>query len=139
MRSDRGFTLLEVLVAFVIAALALSVLFRGALTGLRSAEISGPYQEAVSRARSHLAAVGRSGPLIAADQQGDDGGGFHWDVRVAPRSTATPAVGGAPAGEVGPRVILYGVRVTISWRSDGGERRVQLDSDRVGLAAPPPP
>ena len=35
-QGERGFTLLEVLVAFVIAALALGALFRGTLDGLRA-------------------------------------------------------------------------------------------------------
>ncbi len=112
MRSDAGFTLLEVLVAFIIAALALAVLFDGAVGGLRSARLSAHYQEALSRARSRLAAV----VPTDADQQGDDGGGFHWHTQVTTLAAA-------------PGSVLHGIRVVISWDSDGGTRDVALSSE----------
>jgi general secretion pathway protein I len=57
-RSEAGFTLLEVMVAFVISALALAVLFNGTTTGLRATEQAGKYVEAISLVQSHLAALG---------------------------------------------------------------------------------
>ena len=48
---DRGFTLLEVLVAFIIAALALGVLFQGGIGGLTTANAAARYDEALSRAQ----------------------------------------------------------------------------------------
>jgi len=57
MRAERGFTLLEVLIAFAIAALALALLFRAASDGMLSVRTAGRYEEAVVRARSHLAAA----------------------------------------------------------------------------------
>jgi len=75
MRPDcrqPGFTLLEVLVALVIAALAMGVLFSGAVSGLRAARLGGHYAEALSRARSHLAAIGPGAPLVAKGTMGRD-------------------------------------------------------------------
>jgi general secretion pathway protein I len=138
MRREReaGFTLLEVLVALVIASLALGVLFSGALTGLRSAQLSGDYAQAVSRARSHLAAVGIGAPLAAGTQDGDDGGGFRWRVSVQPLATITLAQQSGALGNGGrpPRVALYAVGVIISWTKGGGVRHVELDSQRIGTA-----
>ncbi len=126
MRLEReaGFTLLEVLVALVIASLALGVLFSGAVTGLRSTQLSGDYAQAVSRARSHLAVVGIGADLAAGTQDGDDGGGFRWRVSVQPLATISGP----------PRVALYAVSVVISWTKDGGERHLELDTQRIGTA-----
>lgn len=126
-RGERGFTLLEVLVAFVIAALALGVLFRGTLDGLRSAQAAGRYEEAVTRARSRLAAL-TAGGLTPGDHQGDDGNGFHWRERITAIETAAP-----PPPGTGGSLALYAVSVGVSW-TDGKRRTVELDSERIGPA-----
>jgi general secretion pathway protein I len=135
---EAGFTLLEVLVAFVIAALALSVLFQGSIDGLRSVRVSGQYQEALSRARSRLAAVDVGAPLVPGTRQGDDGGGFRWETRVTPSATAPTARGTAADLARGPRVGLYAVSVSVTW-TDGGNRQVRLDGLRTVALPPAPP
>ena len=138
MRDERGFTLLEVLVAFVIAALALGALYQGTLGGLLAARVSGQTQEAISRARSRLAEIGHGMPMRAGEQQGDDGGGYRWRVRIAPVATAPLARGDTATVARGPHAALYAVTVWIAWRGDGA-REVRLDSEVVGTAPPPAP
>lgn len=141
-RRAAGFTLLEVLVALVIAALALGTLFSGAVSGLRSAKLSLDYAEAVARARSHLAVVGIGAPMAAMTQQGDDGDGFDWRLAVRPLSTLTLAGQSgslAAAGKPPPRIALYAVSCVISWTKDGGTRQVELDTERIGPAPPARP
>ncbi len=121
---DDGFTLLEVLVAFVIAALALAVLARAALDGVTSAHLSGQYTEALARARSHLA--GLPSPPTAGDFQGDEGNGFHWHLRVA--------TGARETTRQNVNLALYDVAISISW-TDGDRKRVlQLDTERAAIA-----
>jgi general secretion pathway protein I len=139
-REAQGFTLLEVLVALVIAGLALGALFSGAVTGLRSARLSLDYAEAVSRAQSHLAAAGTGAPLVAGTRHGDDGGGFAWRVAVHPLATTTLQNGGSLTSSASSaRVSLYAVSVVISWTKDGGVRQVELDTERIGPAPPARP
>lgn len=130
---DDGFTLLEVLVAFAIAAAALTALTQGALGGLQSVRVSGHVQEATSRARSRLAVLGRAAPLAPGEQEGDDGGGFRWRQRVAPVGDPLPAA----RGEARPA--LFDVSVAVSWRLDGGAREVVLRTRRMALLPPEPP
>jgi general secretion pathway protein I len=139
MRDERGFTLLEVLVAFVIAALALGLLYEGALGGLVATRVAGQVEEATSRARSHLAVVGHGTAISPGDTQGDDGGGYRWRLSIRRTATAPAARGDAVTVARGPHAALYAVTVRISWEGDGGVREVRLDSERVGLAPPAPP
>ena len=118
-RSADGFTLIEVLVAFIIAGLALAVLVHAGVEGLRASSLSARYQEALARAQSHLAAaVDASQP---GDRQGDEGDGFHWHVRTVPLAHITTSNGPAT---------LLGVSVAISWGPPPG-RSVHLDTEQV--------
>jgi general secretion pathway protein I len=133
MDRNRGFTLLEVLIASAIAALALAVLFRTVPTALFSVRLAGQYEEAVARAQSHLAALGDA-PLLAGTSTGDDGGGFQWRLTIVPWDS--------PAGfsqtsersasfERSPAK-LYAVEVGISW-GEGRGREVVLRSARLSM------
>ena len=135
MRRDQGFTLLEVLIAFIIAALALAVLFSGGLSGLRAAGVSNRTMQAVSRAQSHLQAAAVGDALTPGDRQGDEGQGYHWRVRISPVATGLAQQTAHP----GPVLTLYLLRAAISWSEDGRSRTVELDTMRTAPAAAPPP
>jgi general secretion pathway protein I len=122
-RRDRGFTLIEVLIALLIAAAALGVLYQGALAGLLSTRVSSHVVEASARARSHLAVVGHGSAIVPGDQEGDDGSGYRWRLSVRQTQVA-PVVAGDPVT----------VTVWIAWQEDGSAREVRLDTERVGLA-----
>ena len=136
MRRERGFTLLEVLVAFVIAALALGVMFVASLGGLRATDTASRYTEALSLAQSHLAAVGTTA-IAVRDASGEDGRGFHWHVTIKPVGTVSipRAIDEDPATPLA-KSTLYAVSVVETWHGDGGERQVRLDSARIGTGAP---
>jgi general secretion pathway protein I len=116
---QAGFTLLEVMIAFVIAALASLVIYEAGFNGAAEAVTAARYQEAVVRAQSRLASIGPLTALRPAQQSGDDGGGFHWriDIRAEPAN--------------GPGLTLYDVSVTERF----GNRAVTLITKRVGPAA----
>lgn len=129
---ERGFTLLEVVVAVSIAALALVGLFRSGSIGLFAVNQAGQVEEAIERAQSHLAAFGRRGTIAAGDVEGDDGGGYHWRLSARPLAVQPAALDGDSA------TALYDVEVTISWRGWGGQRSVVLDTRRLGSATGSP-
>lgn len=135
MATDQGFTLLEVLVAFVIAALALGVLFQGAIEGLAAVHLADRTTEALTRANSHLASIGHGIPLRAQTQQGDDGSGYTWSLDIRPlESAAMIQNGGDPLHP--QRETLFEVRVTESWDGPQGKRATILVSRRAAMAPP---
>ncbi len=130
-RREAGFTLLEVMVALVIAGLALGVLFQGSLGGLRTAGSAGQVQEALSRAQSRLAALGRAGGLVPGTAEGEDGGGFHWRTQVTQLDVLPPG-----QDRTLPRAALFALEVSVT--AEGGPG-VRLRTERLGTAPPAPP
>ena len=128
MAHERGFTLLEVLIAFSIAAAAILVIMRANLAGIDSARTAARYEEAVARARSHLANTGIAAPLSPGTSSGDDGGGYQWRIDVTPiGSTGTP-----PTGiDLPQSITLYEIAVHVGWRDIGRQREVILRTRRL--------
>jgi general secretion pathway protein I len=114
-KSDAGFTLLEVMAAFIIASLASIVLYQAGFNGAAETATAARYQEAIVRAQSRLTSVGVLTSLQAEQLSGDDGGGFHWQLIIAPEQAEG-------------RVTLYLVQVTESF----GNRHVTLTTERLG-------
>jgi general secretion pathway protein I len=133
---QRGFTLLEVLIALIISGIALATVFRAASENIHATGAAARYQEAVSRARSHL--DGTSANLVFGEQEGDDGGGFHWrSVVRAVGSTGKQDSAGRPVAATDSLVItLCAVTVWITWREGTHARTVRLDSERLLTSAP---
>src|SRR5208282_1367344 len=118
--SERGFTLLEIMVALAIAGMALAGLFRAGSGGMLAVDAAGHVNEAVERAQSHLAAVGRIAAITAGETEGDDGGGYRWRLRTR-RVAAWPVGAGAKIAAT-----LFEVEVVISWKSGALRRSVAL-------------
>ena len=123
---EEGFTLLEVLIAFAVAALGLAVLYRGGLEGVFAARTGARMQEAVSRAQSRLAAACVTPSLIPGVNAGDDGGGFSWRMAVIRDGThrlkpEEPETAAPPV-----RVDLLTVQVSVSWPGGARAREVTL-------------
>jgi general secretion pathway protein I len=133
-RSERGFTLLEVMVALVIAGIALGVLYHGALGGMLQTRVALQYQEAIARANSRLATIGHGAPIEPGDRSGDDGGGYRWHTRISVISTAP----GDPDHKF-PVAALYAVQVAIAWGEGDPQRSLELDTKRTGFIAPAAP
>jgi general secretion pathway protein I len=123
VRCQQGFSLLEVLVAFSILAISLSVILNIFSTGVRAAFLAEEYTIAVQIAESLMAKTGKETKLSAADSTGSHGDKFKWQVKVQPFDPGIDSFdAGASAWEV------YQVQVKVYWLAGKSEREVALQT-----------
>lgn len=137
-RSQRGLTLIEVLVAFVVLALTLGVILQIFSGGLRNARLSDAYTRALLLAESRLEAVGAEQPVVPGETAGQLGEDLRWLVRIQPwaGTAADPLAVSGPSGGGQPARLLYEVQVQVVWQAGGRERSIRLTSLRLGDAPP---
>lgn len=126
-RLERGMTLIEVLVAFVLLSLTLAVIFHIFAGGFRNARLAEEYSRAVFLAESRLAAVGIESGLAPGETTGAQDQGFSWRMIVTPVEEPSATVGVTPS-----TVRLYQVAVQVNWSEDGRSRQVELTTLRRG-------
>lgn len=111
-RREVGFTLVEIVVAFVLLALVLSTGFEIFSAGLKRAGDLEDQSRAIVIAQAKLAAAGLDAPLAEGVTQGEDGH-FHWTLAVSPSNEAMPP---PEQPQPGPGTfMLYRVDVRVAW------------------------
>ncbi|HTZ69800.1 MAG TPA: prepilin-type N-terminal cleavage/methylation domain-containing protein [Acetobacteraceae bacterium] len=132
---DAGFTLLEVIIAFAISALAVGLLYEGATGGLAATASAEKTAEALLLAQSHLSAIGHGDVIAAQTTSGVDGDGYTWHLDVKSIGTREMNLDDSDrANDTKPtNAVLYDVKVTISWQDGPRNRSVTLDTHRFDL------
>lgn len=90
VNNSRGFSLIEVVVSFMILALALGALMSGLGAGVRGTDRAAQASLALLYAESLLAETGATVPLVAGETSGERDGGYRWkrDIRPFPVKAA---------------------------------------------------
>ena len=124
---QKGFTLIEVMVAFTIMALALAALLQAFSSGLRNIGVAESYAVAAMEARSKLAEAGQVIDLEPGETGGDLDSGGTWRAVIAPHETDTSGF-----EEIGAQLKAFTVDVTVTW-DDGRDltlRSLRLATER---------
>ena len=128
----RGYTLIEVLVAFAVLALALTVLL-GTLSGAtRQVRWSADAGRAALHAQSLVAQVGVGEVLVPGQRGGElDAGRYRWQLEVEP--WIDPQLPVAPlADPFGSQMMA--IRLTVEWGEGGPRERLVVESLRLVAA-----
>lgn len=133
---QRGFSLLEILVAFVLLALAMAVLMQIFSSSLNGATIADRYAKATMIAESKLAAAGVEDALKEGSSSGTFDDIFSWVVDVKPSTEPSTDASGANLDQI-LFVKLFEVTTTVSFaandrRTDKNLRTVTLTKLQLG-------
>jgi len=132
MRSRRqaGFTLLEVVVAFVVLALTLTTVFQIFSTGLARAGDLDERSQALAVAQSRLAGAGVEEAVKEGETRGESADRrFRWVLKTVRHEEALAEGAAAPQSTFS----LYRVEATVAWSgADGRERDLRLSTLLLG-------
>ena len=123
---EAGFTLIEVLVATVIAALALGALLESFSSGLSAVSQLAALDRASLLAQSFLEAVGARDLLAEGVEAGQASDGVEWRTTTRRRDDL---VYSDPSKVL---VIPYEVEVEVAWRDGRTSRSLTLRTIRLG-------
>ncbi len=122
LNKQKGFSLLEILIAFSILALSLGILLKIFSAGVNTAVVAEDYTAAVQIAESLMAKTGVETPLQAGQDSGLENEKYHWLVEVSPFVFNPENVDNTTM-----TTVLFKVKVIVSW-GDGNanDRQVEL-------------
>ncbi len=122
-RSQRGFTLLEVLLAVIILGLSITAILQQFSVALRAGGTSRDVSRAVLYAREKLEELKMAQDLPAASGSGTFEDGYTWETRVMPYSIPEPE-GEQVTEQLKHEILQLTARVT--WQYGTQEKLVEL-------------
>lgn len=128
-RHNRGFSLLEVLVAFFIMTLVLGVAMQIFSGGLHNVGRVGDHQQAMLLGQSKLASLGVETVLREGDSAGEFDPNYRWQLRVSPYLEQRLEQGGEPSAVLPVRLLQLDLKVL--WGASDAAHSVSLKTLRV--------
>ncbi len=148
MKRARGFSLIEVLVAFTLLSIALGILIAILSGGLAQVRQAGDATEATLHAQSLLDQRIAMAPIEVGSDRGDfDDGRYQWTLDITEVPDPAPVVlpeaepGAAPIETVGLQLasapLVYRLQLDVSWGEDEAPRSIRFVTLRVRVPESP--
>jgi general secretion pathway protein I len=123
-RLEKGFTLIEVVIALAVLGIGLTVIMELFSGGLRLGRISQEYTKAMNFASLKMEEIVTQKTIEAGEGEGEFDKTYRWQtgiekVDILPYDKGT---------EFKPPVDLYHIRVNVLWNSGSKERSASLES-----------
>lgn len=137
----RGFSLLEVMMAFALLTVGLGILIAILGGGLLQVRQAGDASSATLHAQSLLDQLGALGPIEPGESGGEiDDGRYRWVLAITQVEEPVPPSGGAasavPFESVGRQLgapVMYRVQLDIGWGDDDLARSLRFVTLRARL------
>ena len=120
--SQQGFSLIEILVAFLVTALSLGIIFQIYAKGAAATVLADEYTHALAIAESKLAGASVYDRAYDFEEQGREADKFDWEIRTE------EYVNEAQITDFPASYALMSVDVNVSWQGRGKLRQVNLQT-----------
>lgn len=125
---QRGFTLIEILAAFVVFALAFGAVMQSLSGSIRNTVQSRGYTQAALMARSKMDALGVTEPIRPGGDSGELEDGYRYELDIREWQ---PPEGAGPDGNIQPQVVLYHVTLKVQWGEPPRVRQAEFNTLRA--------
>jgi general secretion pathway protein I len=122
--SDRGFTLIETLVAISILAISLVVILQLFSGGLKSSRLSDEYTRGIFHAREKMDEILLAGELTEGVISGDFDDGFRWRAEALHLDIKE-------AGDVKLPFRAFNIKVDVMWDAGGHEKHFAINAIKL--------
>ncbi len=137
IRTETGFSLLEVLVAMAILGIGLGISMQLFSGSLRAVQKSGQYTDAVFLARHKMEEWLLKNPIEEGWENGDftgDFSNFSWNVEVKPYPGADEFIKGKLNEDSQVLLKTMQIKVNVNWQEGEKEYKVSLVTLRISLS-----
>lgn len=124
MKNYKGFSLIEIMIAFVIMAIALTIVIRVFSTGLKTVSETEKYSIAVQIAESLMARVGEDISLDNSQLKGDIEETYYWLVTIEPMLIDYKLLMIDGAND---NMQLKKVKIQVGWLDNQISSKIELD------------
>jgi general secretion pathway protein I len=124
MKNYKGFSLIEIMIAFVIMAIALTIVIRVFSTGLKTVSETEKYSIAVQIAESLMARVGEDISLDNSQLKGDIEETYYWLVTIEPMLINYKLFMGDGSND---NMQLKKVKIQVGWLDNQISSKIELD------------